>query len=99
MSMSGKKETLKELEELLESGDMQIERTLKPTLKDRYIGMVHRVRKKPVRMRVPIKDDGSDRAKGGITNIPRISDSNVDVYVRFFPRSLNNSYLSPPAAR
>jgi len=78
MAMSGKKETIKDLDELLQSGDTQIERTQKPTLKDRYIGMVHRIRKKPVRMRVPTKDDGSDRAKGGITDIPRISDSNVD---------------------
>jgi flagellar protein FlaI len=77
MSISGK-EPLKDLELLIEKGNLQIERSKKLTFKDYYLEMVHRLSKKPVRVMVPAQLEDQDRLRGRITEIPKIAESYID---------------------
>ncbi|TFG55453.1 MAG: hypothetical protein E4H30_07230, partial [Methanomassiliicoccus sp.] len=77
MSISGK-EPLKDLEMLIEKGDLQFERPRKPTFKDYYLEMVHRISKKPVRVMIPTHNEDKDRLNGLITDIPKIFESYID---------------------
>lgn len=69
---------MKELETLIEHGDIKIDKGSKETLKDHYIDLIHRLNKNPVRVMVPTQEDNKDKKKGRITEIPKITDTNVD---------------------
>ena len=77
MSVSGK-EPLKDLELLIEKGNLQIERSKKLTFKDYYLEMVHRLSKKPVRVMVPAQLEDQDRLRGRISEVPKISENYID---------------------
>ncbi|MCG7844542.1 MAG: secretion system protein E, partial [Methanomassiliicoccales archaeon] len=77
MSISGK-EPLKDLEILIEKGNLNIERSKKLTFKDYYMEIVHRISKKPVRVAVPTVMDDENRLKGLITEIPKIAENYID---------------------
>ena len=103
MAISGK-EPLKDLETLIERGELQVQRSKKPTFKDYYIEMVHRLSKKPVRVLVPSQTEDRDRLKGRITEIPKITENYIDEveiasvldpysYVRIKFDNIANEYL------
>jgi len=71
-------EPLKDLDQLIEKGNLQIERSKKITLKDRYMELVHHMSKDPVRVMVPSIKKDQDEIKGRITEVPKIAESYVD---------------------
>lgn len=77
MTMSDN-EPLKDLDQLIEKGNLQIEKSKKITLKDRYMELVHHVSKNPVRVMVPSIKKDQDEIKGRITEVPKIAESFVD---------------------
>ena len=77
MTMSDS-EPLKDLDQLIEKGNLQIERSKKITLKDRYMELVHHMSKDPVRVMVPSIKKDQDEIKGRITEVPKIAESYVD---------------------
>jgi archaeal flagellar protein FlaI len=77
MAMSGK-DSIKNLETLIERGDLKIDKGKKETLKDHYVDIIHRLNKNPVRVMVPAQEENKDKMKGRITEIPKITDVNVD---------------------
>jgi archaeal flagellar protein FlaI len=77
MSISGK-EPLKDLEIMIESGNLKIDRSTKPTFKDHYMGLVHHIYKRPVRVTVPIRMEDAGHTKGNVTDIPKIAESHID---------------------
>ncbi|HRR67213.1 MAG TPA: hypothetical protein P5063_06160, partial [Methanomassiliicoccales archaeon] len=76
MSIGGD-EPLKALDTLIEKGGLQIERSKKITIKDRYVGLIHRMSKEPVRVMVPSSKD-KEVPKGRITEVPKIAEPYVD---------------------
>ncbi|HQM67585.1 MAG TPA: type II/IV secretion system ATPase subunit [Methanomassiliicoccales archaeon] len=76
MSVGGD-EPLKALDTLIEKGGLQIERSRKITIKDRYMGLIHRMSKEPVRVMVPSSKD-KEELKGRITEVPKIAEPYVD---------------------
>ncbi|MDD1772990.1 MAG: type II/IV secretion system ATPase subunit [Methanomassiliicoccales archaeon] len=66
------------METLIEHGDLKIDKGKKETLKDHYIDIIHRLNKNPVRVMVPAQEESKDKMKGRITEIPKITDVNVD---------------------
>lgn len=71
-------EPLKDLDQLIEKGNLQIEKSKKITFKDRYMELVHRMSKDPVRVMVPSSKASDDVLKGNITDVPKIAESYVD---------------------
>jgi len=71
-------EPLKDLDQLIEKGTLQIDKGKKITLKDRYMELVHRMSKDPVRVMVPSAKKDQDEIKGRITEVPKIAESYVD---------------------
>jgi flagellar protein FlaI len=77
MTMS-ENEPLKDLDQLIEKGTLQIDKGKKITLKDRYMELVHHMSKDPVRVMVPSAKKDQDEIKGRITEVPKIAESYVD---------------------
>jgi len=69
---------MKDLEQLIEKGTLQIDRSKKLTLKDRYMEIVHHVSKSPVRVMVPSNKKDQGEIKGRITEVPKIVEPYVD---------------------
>ncbi len=77
MTMSDN-EPMKDLDQLIQKGNLKIEKSKKITLKDRYMELVHHMTKSPVRVVVPSAKKNQDEIKGRITEVPKIAESYVD---------------------
>ena len=77
MTMSDN-EPMKNLDQLIEKGNLQIEKSKRITLKDRYMEIVHHMSKSPVRVMVPSSNKDQQELVGRITEVPKIAESYVD---------------------
>lgn len=77
MTMSDN-EPMKDLDQLIQKGNLKIEKSKKITLKDRYMELVHHMTKSPVRVVVPSAKKNQDEIKGRITEVTKIAESYVD---------------------
>ncbi len=77
MTMSDN-EPMKDLDQLIEKGNLQIEKSKRITLKDRYMEIVHHMSKSPVRVMVPSSNKDQQELVGRITEVPKIAESYVD---------------------
>ncbi len=77
MTMSDN-EPMKDLDQLIEKGNLQIEKSKRITLKDRYMEIVHHMSKNPVRVMVPSSNKDQQELVGRITEVPKIAESYVD---------------------
>ena len=80
MTMSDN-EPMKDLDQLIQKGNLKIEKSKKITLKDRYMELVHHMTKSPVRVVVPSAKKNQDEIKGRITEVPKTAESYVDEVV------------------
>jgi flagellar protein FlaI len=69
---------MKDLDQLIEKGNLQIEKSKRITLKDRYMEIVHHMSKSPVRVMVPSSNKDQQELVGRITEVPKIAESYVD---------------------